>query len=113
MNKPTRFYSKKQEKRVAHEVGGDVVVNSGATRFQKGDVSSKYWLFDAKTSTSPKSSVTIKKSWIEKINEEAFAMGKAHGAVIFDFGDGDDFVILDVKTFTELIRERSLDYDES
>lgn len=31
MNKPTRFYSNKQEKSVAKAVGGKQVSNSGAT----------------------------------------------------------------------------------
>ena len=38
MNKPTRFYSNKQEKKVAKTLGGKKVANSGATAFHKGDV---------------------------------------------------------------------------
>ena len=34
----TRHYSKKQEKRVAKNLGGKVNANSGATGFYKGDV---------------------------------------------------------------------------
>ena len=33
MNKPTRFYSSKQEKKVAGAIGGKKVINSGATAF--------------------------------------------------------------------------------
>lgn len=33
LDKPTRFYSNKQEKKVAKTVGGKQVVNSGATSF--------------------------------------------------------------------------------
>ena len=34
MNKPTRYYSKQQEKKVAKYVGGKRQPNSGATAFQ-------------------------------------------------------------------------------
>ena len=39
--KPTRFYSTKQEKAVAQAVGGKQTANSGATPWQKGDVTTK------------------------------------------------------------------------
>lgn len=35
MPRPTRFYSKQQEKKVARAVGGSRVANSGATAFSK------------------------------------------------------------------------------
>lgn len=34
MSKPTRFYSKRQETKVAKVVGGKRTANSGATAFQ-------------------------------------------------------------------------------
>ena len=36
--KPTRYYSKKQEDQVAKSLGGKTTKNSGATLFQKGDL---------------------------------------------------------------------------
>ena len=33
MNRPTRFYSNKQEKKVAKAIGGKQTANSGATLF--------------------------------------------------------------------------------
>ena len=36
-NKPTRYYSSRQEKQIAKAVGGKTVKNSGATLFDKGD----------------------------------------------------------------------------
>jgi len=36
--KPTRYFSNRQEKKVAKRVGGKQVSNSGATAFNKGDV---------------------------------------------------------------------------
>ena len=47
----TRHYSKKQEKRVAKNLGGKVNANSGATGFYKGDVRTDYLLVECKTAT--------------------------------------------------------------
>ena len=102
MNRPTRFYSSRQEKAVAKALGGKKTPNSGATPWVKGDVVADDWLVECKTSTAPKSSFSIKKEWLEKNREEAFATGKAHNTLCFDFGDGGDrYYILDEKTFKE------------
>ena len=55
------------------------------------------WFVDAacKTATKEVKSVSIKKDWLEKLNEERFAMGKQHSALAFDFGDGKDYYIID------------------
>ena len=95
MKKPTRYYSSKQEKRIAKAVNGQRVVNSGATAFSKGDVRTDEWLFEAKTKTSESQSFSIKK-------EEMFAMGKSYSALVFDFGDGNNYYVLDEKTFLEM-----------
>lgn len=101
--KPTRFYSSKQEKRIAKAVKGERVVNSGATAFSKGDVSTKDgWLFEAKTKTSESQSFSIKKEWLLKNREEMFAMGKSYSALVFDFGDGNNYYVLDEKTFLKM-----------
>lgn len=100
--KPTRFYSGKQEKRIAKAVNGQRVVNSGATAFQKGDVRTEEWLFEAKTKTSESQSFSIKKEWLLKNREEMFAMGKSYNALVFDFGDGNNYYVLDEKTFLKM-----------
>lgn len=84
--KPTRFYSKQQEKKVAKAVKGRRTANSGATPFQKGDVTTRDWLIECKTKTKDCSSFTIKEDWLLKNEEEAFAMGKNNSALCFDFG---------------------------
>lgn len=99
MNKPTRFFSDRQEKAVAKAVGGKQVSNSGATAFNKGDVRTNDWLIECKTCTTEKKSFSIKKEWIEKNQEEAFAMNKDYNALAFDFGDGRNYYIVDEKTF--------------
>ena len=59
MNKPTRFYSNRQEKAVAKALGGKQTANSGATPFVKGDVRAQDWLIECKTATSEKKSFAI------------------------------------------------------
>ena len=95
MNRPTRFYSNKQEKAVAKTIKGKQQSNSGATTFQKGDVITDDWLVECKTSVTEKKSFSIKKEWLEKNKEEAFAMGKHQNALCFDFGDGVRYYIID------------------
>lgn len=99
----TRKYSKKQEDRIAKVVGGKVNSNSGATSFFKGDVRTDHLLVECKTSTKEVKSVSIKKEWLEKLNEERFAMGKQHSVLAFDFGDGKDYFIIDKRLMSMLL----------
>ena len=99
----TRKYSKKQEDRVAKVVGGKVNANSGATSFFKGDVRTDHLLVECKTSTKEVKSVSIKKEWLEKLNEERFAMNKQHSILAFDFGDGKDYFIIDKRLMSMLL----------
>ena len=101
--RPTRFYSKRQENHIAKTVGGKRQANSGATAFQKGDVTTDDWLFEAKTCTTEKKSFSIKREWIDKNREEAFAMRKSYNALVIDFGDGEQFYLVDEKTFKTLL----------
>lgn len=102
-----RFYSNKQEKQVAKAVGGKVTANSGATVFSKGDVRNNQWLFECKTLTKEQKSFTIKKEWLEKNKEEAFAMNKLYNALVFNFGDNNNYYVVDEKTFLNLIKEEN------
>lgn len=103
-DRPTRYFSNKQEKRVAKAIGGKQTANSGATAFSKGDVRTEEWLIECKTKTSDCQSMTIQKEWIEKNEEEAFAMGKPYSAVAIDFGDGKNHYIISEKMFKQLLR---------
>lgn len=100
---PTRYYSSKQEKHIAKELGGKQVSNSGATRFDKGDVKLDSWLIEAKTCTTVKKSFAIKKEWLSKNAEEAFAMGKSYHTLAFDFGDGEQYYIISEHLFKTLV----------
>lgn len=97
--RPTRFYSKKQETKVAKAVGGKRTANSGATTFSKGDVTTNSFLIECKTCTEPRKSFTLKKEWFDKNKEEAFAMHKDYSAVVFDFGDGEQHYVIDEYLF--------------
>jgi len=85
MNRPTRYYSKQQEKKIAKAVDGKRQANSGATAFQKGDVITDQFLIEAKTKTKDCKSFTVKEDWLLKNEEEAFAMNR-ESALCFDFG---------------------------
>lgn len=103
--KSTRSVSVKQEKAIAKAIGGRRTPNSGATKFDKGDLTiGQEWLIEAKTCMQPKKSFSIKKEWLEKLREEKFACGKEYSALCFDFGDGGNrYYIIDENTIQTLI----------
>lgn len=103
---PTRHVSKKQEVKVAKQLGGKVQSNSGATDFQKGDVVTGNMLIECKTAMKPKTQMTIKKEWFDKNEHEKFAMKKDYSAVVFDFGDnGTQYIAMDINTFKHLLED--------
>lgn len=103
MNRPTRFYSDKQEKSVAKAIGGKQTANSGATAFSKGDIRTDKFLIEAKTCMTEKQSFSIKQEWLKKNREEAFAMRKPYSALAFNFGpDTENYYIIDEKLFRQL-----------
>lgn len=98
-------YSNRQEKYVAKKIKGKKQPNSGATAFQKGDVRNDLFLLECKTATTEKKSFSIKKEWLEKIKEEAFAMNIPFSALVFNFGGLDEnknFYIIDEGLFNRL-----------
>ena len=99
--KPTRYYSNKQEKYVANKVDGYQTSNSGATRFKKGDISCPDILIECKTN-----SFSVKKEVLDKLKQEAFAMGKDNCVLVFNFGpDTKNYYILDENYFLELYKK--------
>lgn len=101
--KSNRFYSKKQEEKVAKALNMRRTPNSGATLFAKGDVEGEDILIECKTLTTKQKSHSIKKEWIEKNEEEAFARNKSLSALAFDFGDGENYYIVNETDFIALI----------
>ena len=101
----TRKYSKAQESRVAKNLKGKRQANSGATPFFKGDVVTDQFCIECKTAMTEKQSMSIKRDWIDKIKEEAFAIGKPYWAVAFNFGglgNLENFYIIDESLFKQL-----------
>ena len=99
----TRYYSGRQERKVAKAVKGKLTANSGATKFGAGDVTADDWLIECKTCTTEKASFSIKKEWLEKNKQEAFAMRKMYNTLCFDYGDnGTRYYIVDEKTFIKM-----------
>lgn len=103
MNKPTRYYSDKHEKRTAKNLGAKVQTSSGSSDFLKGDVISDTCLIECKTCTTEKKSFSIKKEWLDKIEEQCFEMRKRYPILAFDFGDGDNYYIINEKTMKKFI----------
>lgn len=102
LKRPTRYFSKRQEKRTSKKLDMKVTPNSGATGFIKGDVIDENLILECKTLVKPQNTRTIHKEWFTKTEEEMYQMGKDLYGVVFDFGDGDDFVAVPLKTFEEL-----------
>lgn len=102
--RPTRFYSNRQEKQVAKAVGGRQTANSGATAFIKGDVNTDMFLIECKTCIKSQKTFTLKREWFDKNKEEAFAMGKPYNSVVFNFGDGENYYIINERLFKKLQR---------
>lgn len=101
--KPTRFYSNKQETAVAKAIGGRKVANSGATPYNKGDVSDDNWLIECKTCVKDQKSFSVQKHWFEKNIEESIFMKKNYSAVVINFGpNSKNYYILDEAIFLEM-----------
>ena len=100
----TRYYSNIQEKHVAKVLNGKQNVNSGATKWVKGDCSVQDILIECKTVMTPKNSYTVKKDVLSKLKQETYMMGKQHCALSFNFEpNGECFYVLSEKFFKELL----------
>ena len=99
----TRYYSDKQEKRTAKNLNATVQTSSGSSAFLKGDVVSDTCLIECKTSMSEKKSFSIKKEWLDKIEEHCFEMRKRYPILAFDFGDGENYYVLNEKVMKKFI----------
>ena len=107
VGKPTRYYSNRQEKAVAKEVGGKQTKNSGATLFQKSDVYTDLFNLECKTKTTNSESISIKREWFEKQLQENIQMGKKYSAIVVNFGPdapyNENHYIIDEQLFNILL----------
>lgn len=104
----TRYFSDKHEKSICKALGATQQSNSGAGRFRKGDVvhNEASMLIEAKCSMSPKSSFSIKKDWIDKNKDEAFAIRKSNQSICFQFEpDGENYYVINESLMKFLIEK--------
>lgn len=103
-NKPTRWYSSRQEKSVANSIKGKQTSNSGATPYHKGDVTTDKVLVECKTKTKSSNSITIQKEWIDKLISESIFMKKPFWSLFFNFGpDEPNYVIITEDLYLQLL----------
>lgn len=96
--------SKRQETELAKQLGGSVVSGSGCGKFNNGDVEVGNFLIECKTVTKPQTSVSVKKEWMDKIEEQRYECGKLFGALAFRFEpDGEDFIVIKSSDFRTLL----------
>lgn len=72
--RPTKYFSEKQEKMIANELGGYPVGLSGAGPANPGDVKTYDWLVECKTHTKPDQSIVFDVNVWKKIQDEAMAI---------------------------------------
>jgi len=77
-----------QEERVARLVRGHRQRGSGASMYAKGDVSADRFLIECKRTEH--ASLSLKKSWLDKISREAAAASKEPALAIEIAGGPDD-----------------------
>lgn len=100
-----RKISAKQEAAVAKALGGVRTSNSGATPFTKGDVIVDNILIECKTKAKPTQSISIRKEWIESLEEERRGMRKEAAVLALSFGDGKNFYLINESLMKRLAKE--------
>lgn len=84
----TRYYSSQHESSVCKALDAWKQPNSGASLFAAGDVYSKKasLLVECKTSMTDKESFSVKKEWLDKVEEERKATRFQNSCLAFSFG---------------------------
>lgn len=111
----TRYYSKNQENEVAAIIGGFTTSNSGANKFNKGDIINKgaSLLCECKTCVTEKDSFSIKKEWLEKNKLEAFENRLDNCCLAFNFGpETHNYFIINEKLMKYLVDTLENDNEE-
>lgn len=101
-NKPTKYYSEKQERYVANKLGWEQVVASGARDFHPGDVKSDDWIGECKTRTKIIDKIEIKRLWWDKLVSEANSVRKSP-ALFVDNGDIHNLWVVSYSTYEDTI----------
>ena len=104
----TRYFSDRQEKQIVNLLGGFQTANSGAGKWNKGDVviPDASLLIEAKTLTSDKESMSIKKDWLDKNLKEAKESHLLNNCLAFNFGpDKPNYFIINEKLMKFLVEK--------
>lgn len=110
-NRPTKYFSTRQEKTVARALKGSAVGGSGCSKFSLGDVRLDHVLIECKTSTTDKGSYSVKKEVLNKIKEESRLMGKFYSMLAFNFGpNSENYYVIDEDTAKFLINKIDEEY---
>lgn len=100
----TRYYSDKQEIYLSKLLNAKRVPNSGGCKFLSGDVHTKQFFIEAKTTIKEKTSFSIKKEWLEKAKEQAFEQNKPYYSLAFQFEpNGENYFIISENMMKQLI----------
>lgn len=106
--KPTRFYSNNQEKLIVKLLGGIQASNSGAGKWQKGDVviPSASLLCECKTTTTDKQTFSIRKEWLDKNLKEMKESHLLNCCLAFNFGpDQENYFVINEKLMKFLVEK--------
>lgn len=96
----TRYFSDQHEKSVCKALNAIQQPNSGAGLWKKGDVVQEEasLLIECKCSMKLKTSVSIKKDWIDKNKKELFVNRLANSALCINFEpNGENYYVIDEK----------------
>lgn len=100
----TRYFSSRQEEYIAKLLGGRTTANSGAAKFNAGDVITDDWLFECKCPMTERQSFSIKKEWIDKNERERMDLQKPYSSLVFQFEpDGENYFVIKEKLFKEML----------
>lgn len=103
VNKPTRFFSSAQERRVAKSLDGTNDLQSGGGKWKKNDVELDEWALECKTKVTPSETITVHKDWFADAERNRAESLKSYAAVVLSFGDGKDYYAVDERTFKFLL----------
>lgn len=109
----TRYYSDLQESYVSKLLNCYRQSNSGAGKFNKGDLINKdaSLLIECKTCVSNKDSFSVKKEWLTKNKEEKHSMRIENDCIAFNFGpNSENYFIIDEKLMKFLVSKLAEEY---
>lgn len=97
-----------QEERVAKLFDGKRTPQSGGGKFRKGDILTKDFLIECKTTIEPKLTYSVKKDTLDKAKHEANEMGKEDSILAFTIGENfEDYFVVSHRFIRKLINLQS------